>query len=814
MEKKSFGNCTDCPLKDQTMVTTETNCDYGSDVDLLILAEAPANEEIKQNKPLVGKAGQIFRNVFNNLKLNEIPHCISNVVMCANIDDQGRTDNPPKGAFECCKPNWNKVIELCNPKMILIMGSTPMKMLGIAKDGISKLRGNVYKYNDYDVFLTYHPSYIGRTGGLNGENGKMFQNDLKEVRDLMVGKESTNTPVVDIDNSGIHSIKIPNEYYTDEYMLFDVQYIKSYDEVLYIFKDADGHKQYHSEKANDTYYYYTNPGCMDNCPTVENYKNVNLEMGRTYDKEENRSYFECTLRPETKHTIDFRYNEKVDPKYKVNVQYMDIEVFAKGEKSFPDMDKADRPINAISFKTKGDLLTYVHLLSTKYMDTALIKDVENTKIEVFDSERKLLKSYFKHTIDDEIDIVTGWNLVGFDIPYIFNRCRRLSINMSEMSPVKKSSRGQSMGHESVYGLAFVDMLDVYKKFSDSVREMYKLDFICKLELGEGKVAYEGTLDTIYMEDINKFIDYSRVDTVRLEELDTKLKHLDLLDEMIGICSTTYSSSRTTVGFLDPMIIAYAKKQGLVCRDPLYSKKVKFPGAYVKDPVPGMHKYVIDLDFTSLYPSVILSCNLDTNTYICKISEMDAFAYLYARDSLPDMIELTKNPSKKDKTDCTMKKEDFLSFMEETQAIVTITGCVFCGHDYKLSFLTEVISFIWDSRTEYKEIRSTYDFNSDGYNVNHNRQWAYKILMNSIYGVLGNRFFRMYNLDMARTITATSQEIIRFAQVHTSSYLEREDTSLNPDFMSLSDTVLPKILYGDTDSLYIAMGEHLTEKGLW
>jgi len=815
--KETYGNCDKCPLVNQTLVGADTNVDRADKVRLLIFAEAPANEEIKQGIPLVGKAGKIFREAFNGSGLNEIPHCISNVVLCSNIDENGKTNNPPDEAMRCCENNWKHLVNSCDPEIILIMGAIPMKMFGIADAGITKLRGDVYRYDGYNVFLTLHPSYIARKGGIDSETGSIFKKDFSTVKHILdktkeyMIEEDTVEQIKPKPEESIHTIKIPDKYYTDEYMLFDIQYIKDYDDVLYIFKDKDGHKQYHTVKASESYYYYTSGGIMGNCPTLRDYKDVNLEFGRTYDRLENVSYFEADIRNEIKHSIDYRYLKPEEPKYKINVQYMDIEVFGNCEKSFPDMEKADRPINAISFKNKGDLKTKVFILKTKHMDVTPIEDAD---VVVFDNERKLLKAYFKEIVDNEIDIITGWNIVWFDIPYLFNRCKRIDVDVSNMSPIRRTTKGYGQSGETVFGLSFVDMLDTYKKFSENKREMYKLDFICKLELGEGKIAYEGTLDTVYMNDINKFIEYSKTDTMLLEELDLKLKHIDLLNEMITICSTTYSASRTTMGFLDPMIISYAKKKGFVCRDALRNSKVDFVGAYVKNPTPGIHDYVIDLDFTSLYPSIILSCNIDTNTYIGKISSGDAYTYLYNRDNLNDSINITYKPWMLDNGgEQTISKTEFLEFLDKYEGIVTISGCIYCGHDYEHSFLNEIISFIWDSRSKYKGLRKEFDVNTDGYNINHNRQWAYKILMNSIYGVLGNENFRMYHSDLAETVTTTGQELIRFSLYHTDRYLSDDDTNIDFDFYTKADDTLNVVLYSDTDSIFCDFGTYLKDKGL-
>ena len=153
--KKSLANCSLCPLYDKPMVIGECNHNDLSQIQILILAEAPSKEEVKpeNNKPLCGPAGKIFRTAFNDLGLNQIPYIITNVCLCANLDENGKNSNPPLEALEHCKINWQTLIKkLTNLKVILIMGSMPMKIFNIAENGILKLRGNFYSYNNINNF--------------------------------------------------------------------------------------------------------------------------------------------------------------------------------------------------------------------------------------------------------------------------------------------------------------------------------------------------------------------------------------------------------------------------------------------------------------------------------------------------------------------------------------------------------------------------------------------------------------------------------------------------------------------------------------
>ena len=94
--KKSFANCSICPLLSSASCIIETNCEKDlSKVKVIFIAENPGKTEVNNNppRPLIGKAGKIFRKPFKDYKLNKIPYAITNVVLCQTIDEDGKTVN-------------------------------------------------------------------------------------------------------------------------------------------------------------------------------------------------------------------------------------------------------------------------------------------------------------------------------------------------------------------------------------------------------------------------------------------------------------------------------------------------------------------------------------------------------------------------------------------------------------------------------------------------------------------------------------------------------------------------------------------------
>jgi uracil-DNA glycosylase family 4 len=191
-KKSPYSNCSECPLKDQPCVIAEKNVKKYSEVELMVLAEAPAKNEVAESRPLSpnGAAGAIFRAALKDSKLDTENSFFSNVVLCSNIIDD-RTVNPPKEAYEFCKPNWNKFIDSCKPKIILALGSSVKDAMEFPEK-ISALKGQIRKYRGYPVLFANHPSHVKRNGGIGSENYKEFVEHFKRVKEYLVESRKIN----------------------------------------------------------------------------------------------------------------------------------------------------------------------------------------------------------------------------------------------------------------------------------------------------------------------------------------------------------------------------------------------------------------------------------------------------------------------------------------------------------------------------------------------------------------------------------------------------------------------------------------------
>lgn len=841
MIKSKFSNCMLCPLKDQDLVLGETNCQENlQEIDLLILAEAPAANEVDLDRPLVGKSGKIFRRYFSSSKLDVLPHYIGNIVFCSNlyIDEETgkrKTNNPPKSAIEACKPNWQTLIRIIQPRYIFALGGSVKEVFGI-KGSMDDVRGKFYTFEgssigltyNPEIFVTYHPSFIGR-GVASSMQISDFENDFSLLYSTITGedvaKTKSNIKRDELKLKSPYMYKLQSFMKKDDIMLVDIQSPPSSNDVIYIFRDKNDNKKYYKDESG-YFYYYKGRGTLKNSPVLKNIEDVEFIQGQCIEGSSSAVY-EGDVNIEMKHSIDYYIQKTNEPDIPLKKMFFDIEVYTHGEKAFPDPKFAKKPVSAISFKINdGSLSVFMvdpHSIIREYKQDFIKSEEEinnmnfDFNVKTFKDEKTLLIAFAKEIVKSEIDLVCGWN-ISFDILTIYNRMKKLGIDPNIMSPIGITIINP-FRHGDIFigGLYPVDMLETYKTLTENKKESYKLGSISRIELGEGKVEYEGSLDDLYENDIKKFIRYSGQDTNLLYELDRKLNHIELLNKMRQICHTTWKSTETTTGLLDPLLISSAKKRGMIMRNAEKGLKEEYPGAYVIKSKMGLYSWLVDLDYTSLYPSILISGNMGPETFIGKIDKKIAKHFIYNKDKLPDKINVITNPmvEKGFQTSVSMSKNDFIKWIDENEGIVTVAGTIFIGHSKKLSFVAEVNQLLLDTRIIYKnKMKEARKSGDPKWTVYYNYQWAYKILANSIYGFFGLSSSRLYRSDIAKSITLTGQELLKFAAVHLNNYMVSGDTSINPDFIDNFDNIENKyLIYGDTDSIFLNISEYLMNKNL-
>jgi DNA polymerase elongation subunit (family B) len=336
---------------------------------------------------------------------------------------------------------------------------------------------------------------------------------------------------------------------------------------------------------------------------------------------------------------------------------------------------------------------------------------------------------------------------------------------------------------------------LYKKFTANEDASYALNAIAKKELGKTKIAYEGTLNDLYRNDIKKFIDYNLTDVVLVKELDDKLRYIDLVRNICHKGNVPYNAIYMPSKYLEGAALTYMKRNGIIANNVKKSAyaTAENEGAYVKVPIRGRHEWIYSIDLQSLYPSLIMTLNISPETKIAKIrswskvnfmfkllnpnSEVDANTVL-----ILDMI---------DGSEIKMTLTEVKAWIQEHQFTVASNGVIY--RTDKKGLLPAILELWFDERVQYKNKMKEYERAGDSEQAAYydQRQYVQKIMLNSFYGVLGARGFRFRDNDNAEAITLSGQDVIQFTNEIVNRYYEKR-------FQVSGD----QAIYADTDSLYI------------
>lgn len=810
--KKSFARCEICPLLGEPSCILETNCeDDLRNVEVIYVAENPGKTEVLANppRPLIGKAGKIFREVFELHIKDNFRWLISNCVLCATIKD-GKTINPTNEVIKICRENIFEIIRICQPNLIVLMGNSPLKAFEITKQPMMKVRGNFFKWENFDVLVTIHPSYINY-GHLDLK--EIFFEDIKLSGKFLLGEYSSKSEnLVEMkkeNKTGVYYYRLPDKYYAENSFLLDVQNLNQ--EVLFIFR-IDGKKEFYRTSAEE--YYYRNPEAHK--PLVVPYDRLEL-CWKNQDTKPSPEDYESDIRITGKHACDYYLlRKKSEPEnLKIRIMYFDIEIYGGDYEGFPDPSSAEYMICMASFYCDDKLKTYV----VKHPDVKDEIDTLNGNVIILENEEKFLEAILKVIREEDYDVLTGWNINGFDLPYIFNRCKRLGIDPNKLS---RFDSGVYIDGErliaNIPGIVCIDMLAQYRASTFTTRESYKLNTIASIELGEEKIALDQSFNEIYREDINRYIAYNRKDTELLKRLEDKLGYIKLQNEIRRICKTSFNCSLSSMGQINALFLSYLKERGLACKNAVSTEEEeKISGAYVKEPIPGLYQWFVDFDYASLYPSLILTYNLGINTLSLKFTDLqNGYLFIYDRENLPEVVEIIEDPTNNN-IPKKISRDELISRVEKENLIVTINGCFYKSHETKSQF-SEILEMLLSSRKKYKKrmLEEKEKGNLAKAEVFDTWQLVYKVLANACYGVLLNKHFRFFNPDIGRSITMSGEELTKTTIVYANNFTKslltgdpvEEFLITYKDILTDFDLSVPSplVITSDTDSVFVDISQ--------
>ena len=490
----------------------------------------------------------------------------------------------------------------------------------------------------------------------------------------------------------------------------------------------------------------------------------------------------------TSQFLNHKHPGKIDYDSKlINVGNIDIEV--QSDDGFPEPDQAKYPVTAICYKSSQ--------LNAYYVWGTGDYDVSKTELELDGAEvlyvkcageTDLMLKFLNYWMHNCPDIITGWNIRLFDIPYLIKRTE----NILGKETVKKFSpfgitkyrqiaiKGRDMDAYEIYGVQQVDYYDLFTKFGFTYgsQASYSLDHIASTVLGEKKLSYaeHGSLFGLYKSNHQKFIDYNIKDVQLVDKIDKQTGLMDLALVIAYKGGVNYADTFGTTGIWDSIIYRYLSARNIAVPPSSAKRKESYPGGYVKDPRVGMTEWVTSFDLNSLYPNLIVQYNMSPETLLNGGGDFTIGGVDHYLNN-----ELTEEA-------------------RSMNVAVAANGSMY--NKDKRGILPDIIIGLYNERksvkTDMLKLKKDYEKDKTAdldreINRLDNTQQAVKILLNSLYGALGNAYFRYYDLRIAEGITLSGQLSIKWAEKAMNEFLNK---MLKTD----DDYVIAM----DTDSLYVDM----------
>ena len=472
---------------------------------------------------------------------------------------------------------------------------------------------------------------------------------------------------------------------------------------------------------------------------------------------------------------------------KDHIKIFTLDIECSAENGFPDIENPEEELLCITVKNQSNkqILTWgTGDFVTDRTDVTYIR---------CKSEKHLIMEFMKFWMKNYPDVITGWNTKFFDLPYLLNRIIKLTDekvikrfspwNLVEREQIHVQGRQQTV--YDIYGITMLDYLDLYRKFIPVKQESYKLDFIGKIELNEGKdeMPYE-TFKEWYTKDFQSFVDYNIQDVEIVDKLEDKLRLIEMMFTMAYEAKINYDDVFSQVRFWDTLIYNFLRKDNIVIPPKEDNvKETKYDGAYVKEPHTGLHKWIVSFDINSLYPHLIIQYNISPEKIIgVNTNGISINNLIYQKSKL--------------------------GHLKTEGATVTPNGAMFKTDSQ--GFLPRLLAKMYNDRVVFKkkmlEAKEKYLQTKD-YNISkemtryNNIQYTKKIALNSAYGAIGNQYCRYYDVRQASAITSAGQFVIQFIQNKVNEYLNS---------VLRTQGEIDYVVASDTDSIYVTL-DKLVEK---
>lgn len=486
-----------------------------------------------------------------------------------------------------------------------------------------------------------------------------------------------------------------------------------------------------------------------------------------------------------------------------NFTILNFDIEVESREGFPHPEQAAYPLTSVSMKVfgKDERIT----LGLKPYTKGRSQDV----YEHCRDERDLLMRFLHHWKRINPEIVTGWFIDSFDIPYIVNRMTKIlgEEMTAQLSPFyhetkrvfMESKVGRGETTYRILGITSFDYANLYMKFAPKKLESYRLDYVCEHEKVGRKLDWHelgfSDLNDLYDRDHDTFIEYNERDVECVEQLDAKLKFIQCAITIVYMTHSRFSEALATVKPWDNFIYNMLLEDGIQIPPEAFTKNAEgIVGAYVKVPIPGKYRWVIALDMKSLYPCIDMMYNMSPETleYHAASNPMEFMEKVLAND--PVTMRLIEE--RKSKGLCTASNGS--SYRQDSPGVIP-----------------RGMKFLFDTRSEVKGVHmkaakkrleaakkagEDYLLIEQEYQKLDAYQQALKVVANGGYGALSNQSFRYYNTDIAEGITITGQMSIKYGGAKLNAFLNERFKTTDVDY----------VIYTDTDSCYITVERFVTD----
>ena len=587
-------------------------------------------------------------------------------------------------------------------------------------------------------------------------------------------------------------------------------------------------------------------------PSTEEDADVKTIFGENAKKKNFRSYYEYykfldanktprisenNVRNEIQFLSERYYGIPDEEMYVPNLlcYYIDIEVLP--EKGFPDWKDPKDPIILASIRN-GITKQSITFGYDPFEMRGYSGNYSNVRYIVCDSEEDLLRRYFTYIHKYPCDVLSGYNIWSFDLPYIVNRAKVLWGEekgrefFERMSPInvvnvwdQKSSGEMNI---DIGGMTILDYYNVYKWYGKNL-ERYTLDYVCKEELGVGKLENSyGSMREQVEKDWNEFVEYNVIDCERVNDLEDKLGYVRMIQALSLLCKSPMKYYNAQTQLIEGLMLTYYRRNGLCAPHFKGGEQLPFPAAHVKEPKKGMHRWVVDIDITSSYPSHIIALNMSNETFfgrIVRLQEEEIISYTRKREFPPFKITKEIKGEWELITFDGDKLRKFNAALKRGLFAISPCGSIFTTN--KEGVVAKVEKNVFFKRKEVKSKRKEYGLKAneceglerDKYKEREREldslQLALKIMMNAFFGILSVPYSRYHNVHIAEAITAGGRHTIKSGQRFCNDILNDPSDSMLALFGGdgvKSDFRKDYVKYIDTDSLFVGLGEWIVDQG--